>query len=379
MTTKTDLARREFLHLAHTYKPNKPPRKGYDFSGWYVSEKLDGSRAFWDGGLTRGMETEKVPWASVLDPKKPGEMKGKVKPIATGLWSRYGNPIIAPDWFLNGLPCIPLDGELFAGRGRFQRSRSIVSKDVPIDSEWKEITYPVYGSPSLEQVFRTGRIKNLNFHCELDHQAIMGWINENCQLWLSGDYQSLEDGATFDEELEFIAESLDDQTDFAYTHKQVKLPETHKAAAQVVEEYFLGVLDLGGEGLIIRANDSTWEPKRMHHMLKYKPWEDAEGTVVGFTAGRETDKGSKFLGMIGALILDFDGKRLELSGLTNDERQFSSDYFRDSARHHPGEDMPAGTQGKHFKVGDTVSFKYRELSDDGIPKEARYWRQRRVL
>jgi hypothetical protein len=37
--------------------------------------------------------------------------------------------------------------------------------------------------------------------------------------------------------------------------------------------------------------------------------------------------------------------------------------------------MPEDFQGKHFKVGDVVTFKYRELSDDGIPKEARYWRR----
>ena len=38
--------------------------------------------------------------------------------------------------------------------------------------------------------------------------------------------------------------------------------------------------------------------------------------------------------------------------------------------------MPTFCQGKSFKVGQTVTFKYRELTDDGIPKEARYWRRR---
>ena len=38
--------------------------------------------------------------------------------------------------------------------------------------------------------------------------------------------------------------------------------------------------------------------------------------------------------------------------------------------------MPAFFQGKSFKRGQTVTFKYRELTDDGIPKEARYWRRR---
>jgi hypothetical protein len=36
--------------------------------------------------------------------------------------------------------------------------------------------------------------------------------------------------------------------------------------------------------------------------------------------------------------------------------------------------MPSGFQGKQFKVGDTIEFRYRELSDDLIPKEARFLR-----
>ena len=41
--------------------------------------------------------------------------------------------------------------------------------------------------------------------------------------------------------------------------------------------------------------------------------------MTGFTSGRETNKGSRLLGKIGALITDFNGKRLELSGLTDTE------------------------------------------------------------
>jgi putative hemolysin len=75
------------------------------------------------------------------------------------------------------------------------------------------------------------------------------------------------------------------------------------------------------------------------------------------------------------LVLDFNGKRLELSGLTDEERRFSSSRQHQYASDHPGEFMPVHFSGDHFKVGDTVTFKYRELSDDGIPKEARYWRK----
>jgi ATP-dependent DNA ligase len=136
------------------------------------------------------------------------------------------------------------------------------------------------------------------------------------------------------------------------------------------------ILDKGGEGLVVRDPEQRWIPKRSRGLLKYKPFSDDEGTITGFVSGRKTEKGSKLLGLIGALILDYKGKRLELSGLTNEEREFSCAHYTRYATSHPGEDMLADAQGRFFKVGDKVTFKYRELSDDGLPKEARYWRKR---
>ena len=60
-----------------------------------MSEKLDGVRAYWDG---------------------------------KALISRLGNPFHAPDWFLAGLPDVPLDGELWIGRKAFQRTVGIVRR-----------------------------------------------------------------------------------------------------------------------------------------------------------------------------------------------------------------------------------------------------------
>ena len=152
--------RREFLQLADHYD-----RAKHDVAGWLISEKLDGTRCFWDGGLSRGLPTDQVPWASITDPKT-GKKKAKIKPVATGLWSRYGNPIMAPDWFLNQLPCVPLDGELWAGRGNFQLCRSICGGDEP-DPGSEQIKYAVYSCPPITAVFGTGEIKNTNMVCNL--------------------------------------------------------------------------------------------------------------------------------------------------------------------------------------------------------------------
>jgi DNA ligase-1 len=358
--------RREFLQLAKTFDAKKSK-----IGGWYVSEKLDGTRCFWDGGLTRGLETEKVPWASVIDPKT-GKKKAKIKPFSTGLWSRYGNPIIAPDDFLDLLPPIPLDGELWAGRGNFQLCRSICGGDSP-DPRFGMIQYAAYGSPSINRVMMSGEIKNANFQATFDLDEIAKFI-VCCIESIRPDFCTLDEGATFDHELLGMKDYLDG--DRIYIHRQVRLPEAEGAAREQLDEFLNSVVANGGEGVIIRDPNAEWTPKRVASLLKFKPFEDDEGVVVGFTSGRETDKGSKLLGKIGALILDYHGKRLELAGLTDEEREFANVNMSKAAAAMPGMEMPSDFQGKHFKVGQKVTFKYRELTDDGIPKEARYFRQR---
>ena len=369
------MARRELLQLADHYKPEKS-----DVAGWFISEKLDGTRCFWDGGLSRGVPTEQVPYASIIDPKT-GKKKAKIKPVATGLWSRYGNPIMAPDWFLNQLPACPLDGELWAGRGNFQLCRSICGGDTP-DPRFDKIVYAVYSSPPLAAVFRTGEIKNANMVAGVEYIAIEHWVRQRLEVFgrnnrNSGDFRYLPPGAMFADELRFLASNLENtELSVCYLHPQTKLIDIPDGAVGQVEAHLQRVLDQGGEGVVIRNPQATWTPKRHKDILKFKPFNDAEARITGFTSGRETTKGSRLLGMIGALITDYKGKRLELSGLTDAEREFATDEMSAHAVQHPGEDMPDWFQGRHFKKGQMVTFKYRELTDDGIPKEARYWRRR---
>ncbi len=56
--------------------------------------------------------------------------------------SRLGNKFEAPDWFLEGLPSssMPLDGELWKGRGMFQSAVGIVKSKGKTD-KWKELTF----------------------------------------------------------------------------------------------------------------------------------------------------------------------------------------------------------------------------------------------
>ncbi|CAE6527175.1 unnamed protein product [Rhizoctonia solani] len=87
---------------------------GCDPTGWWMSEKLDGVRVYYDG-------------------KK--------------MWSRLGNSFTPPQEFLDCLPKdVTLDGELFGGRGKFQDTVSIVKT---INSpHWKNITFQIFDIPS---------------------------------------------------------------------------------------------------------------------------------------------------------------------------------------------------------------------------------------
>jgi DNA ligase 1 len=88
---------------------------GIDPAGYFVSEKLDGVRAVWDGKVLR---------------------------------FRSGRTIAAPAWFLAKLPKEPLDGELWLARGQFDALSSTVRKVKPVDAEWQKVNYMVFELPT---------------------------------------------------------------------------------------------------------------------------------------------------------------------------------------------------------------------------------------
>jgi DNA ligase 1 len=104
-----------------------------DPTNWWMSEKLDGVRAWWDGKQ---------------------------------FLSRQGNRYHAPDWFTAGLPLEPLDGELWIGRKQFQRTVSIVRRHNQTEL-WKEVRFVVFDAPGHEDGFES-RIELVQFimeHC----------------------------------------------------------------------------------------------------------------------------------------------------------------------------------------------------------------------
>jgi DNA ligase-1 len=361
------LPRRELLQLAHTYKPAK-----HTLAGRLISEKLDGTRCFWDGGLSRGVPTCGVPWAGVINPKT-GDRKAKVKPVATGLWSRYGNPIIAPDWFLDLLPCCPLDGELWAGRGNFQLCRSICAGDAP-DPRFDQIKYAAYSTPSLPYIFADGEIKNPNMRCVIRSAEVESWVaNRLAEL---NDFVSIAAPASFADELAFLDKHIPSEDPRVFLHQQSPLSDDEDEARAEAYAFLEDILDQGGEGVVLRDPQAPWLPKRNNGSLKYKPFDDSEGTIVGFVAGKKGKQGN-VLGKIGTLRMCWRDVEFEIgTGLSMPERELLGDRAFNYAVKHPGEILPDWCDGKHLKRGQTITFKYRELSDSGVPKEGRFWRRR---
>lgn len=254
---------------------NAPPlllaevlRGEVDVTRYWVSEKLDGARAVWDGRSLR---------------------------------FRSGRPVHAPAWFIAGLPPEPLDGELWIARGRFDALSGIVRRQVPRDADWRQVKYMVFEQPDGAGTF-TDRIESLR---GVVARAGVPWL-QLVEQFRVADRQAL----------------------------QARLDE---------------VVAGGGEGLMLHRDDALYLTGRSDALLKLKPLFDAEARVVGHLPGK-----GRLSGMLGALQVETPaGLRFELgTGLSDAER-----------RNPP-------------PVGTLVTYQYRAVTPDGVPRFASYQRRR---
>lgn len=327
------------------------------------------------------------------------------RPIATGLWSRYGKVIHAPDWWLDGLPVGPtLDLELWAGRGSFQEMRSTVGS-LGKGEGWKKVKGHALDSPGWHAVLADGELTGPNWKGIL-HRGMLQWVGMRVEkLGLPEIHMGFgQPTECFGEQsglsrlwiaqLQGMAEATRHMAMIEpptwVPHKQTRLPMDLAEARKIVDDELHRVTQAGGEGLVLRSPTMAWVPKRVAWVLKVKKLQDAEATVTGFTWGRRTDLGSKHLGRMGALVTEFRGKRLELSGFTDEERAVvpvgpNTSHVTVEDRSIPdeslvleGRDASPRWAPKHFPIGSQVTFTYRELTDDGVPREARFLRKRTV-
>jgi DNA ligase-1 len=118
------------LMLARVYRP------GVQLRDYWLSEKYDGLRGFWNGQqlLTRG-----------------------------------GEVVVAPGWFTEDWPAEPMDGELWIGRGRFEEALSTVRRQTPMDDAWRRVRFMVFDLPAHPGHF-TERIRA--------YQALVRQLNQ---------------------------------------------------------------------------------------------------------------------------------------------------------------------------------------------------------
>jgi DNA ligase-1 len=216
------------IMLAKVYKEEHP-------KDYAVSEKLDGVRAIWDG---------------------------KRRTFLT----RQGKVINAPAWFTSALGSVDFDGELFAGRGRFDYVSGAIRRIVPNDTEWKDIEFHVFDIPNHPDRF-------VDVSDDIDYY-------------------------------------IDDMN--APHIKAVK--QWFIEGNQALDGFFDNVVREGGEGLMLRKWISFNQDGRSSDLLKYKPHRDAEAVIIGHTEGK-----GKYTGLLGALIVQMpDGTQFNVgSGLTD--------------------------------------------------------------
>jgi DNA ligase-1 len=213
--------------LANVYRPHE------DVTQFWVSEKLDGVRARWDGKQ---------------------------------FISRSGTIFIAPEWFVQGFPDKPLDGELWMGRGHYQDVVSAVRRQVP-DDGWKAVKFMVFDLPAHGGTF-TVRVEAMRSMATTPYLQVIG---------------------------QFRVASNKDLMD-----------KLDKLVRQ------------GGEGLVLHRQNALYHSGRSDDLLKLKPFEDAEAIVIGYKPGK-----GKNTGLMGAIKVRMDnGKEFYIgSGFTQQQRK----------------------------------------------------------
>ncbi len=130
---------------------------------------------------------------------------------------------------------------------------------------------------------------------------------------------------------------------------QFKLAD-HAALQQLLAK----TVKLGGEGLMLHRGGSLYKGQRSDDLLKVKTHDDAEAQVLAHLPGQ-----GKYAGLLGALLVEIP------ASTTHPAQRFKlGSGFTDAQRRQP----PA--------VGAVVTYRFRGLTDAGVPRFATFLRVR---
>ena len=130
------------------------------------------------------------------------------------------------------------------------------------------------------------------------------------------------------------------------------VPQFRVADRPTLRQRLADTVAQGGEGLMLHLATAVYESGRSDALTKLKPFLDAEATVVGYRRGK-----GKYVGEVGALQVETPQGR----------RFFIGAGLPDSLRREP----PA--------PGSLITYRYHELTAQGVPRFASFWRLQQTL
>lgn len=202
-------------------------------AGWLASEKLDGIRCLYNG-------------EAMITRSSPGKPPKQFTSV--------------PEWFMDALPPgVTLDGEIWAGRGRFQDVSGISNAKDASGGRWETVRYGVFDSPAA----KGGLEERLSFAARAIAKRRRYWKPPSPGI----------------------------------EYPVFVLPMTTLRGEPHARKMLADVVSSGGEGLVLRAPGSPYSPGRSGSMLKLKPRTETDIVVSHFVPGN-----GRLSGAMGALV-----------------------------------------------------------------------------
>ncbi|KAL7416590.1 hypothetical protein BDY24DRAFT_377587 [Mrakia frigida] len=251
------------LMLAHKWDVDG---SGVDPKGFWMSEKLDGVRGYWNGKI---------------------------------IVSRAGNIFSVPQWFLDKLPeDLTLDGELYLSRGAFSETNGIIKSKT--SNRWSEMVFKVFDAPSSPLAFEERlSLLHTRFGSSSTGNLLDGGENKHA---IAGNLAGTANAAANNQRKEGVVEVVE--------HVLCDGREHVMETLKIVQE-------LDGEGLMLRKPKTKYKGTRTTDLLKVKTFFDAEAKVEGYEDGK--GKHSDKTGSLKCVMES--GKKFKVgSGLTDAQR-----------------------------------------------------------
>ncbi|BBP45206.1 ATP-dependent DNA ligase [Thiosulfatimonas sediminis] len=235
------------------------------------------------------------------------------------LRTKQGKQIFPPADFLKDFPDFALDGELWLGTARFDEVNQMVLSSLQPTSffnpSWSNAYYKVFEVPQA-----SGGL-----------QKRMERLTNYLQRFSVSKIQPVEQ----------------------YPVSQYRQ----------LQEFYQQIIDLGGEGIIVRDASQAFQTGRLHTTIKIKPRSEAECVVRGYLAGKGRLANS--VGALECVLLNRQKARL-----------FPQLNLQQSTLIRLGSGLSDQQRQQPPQIGAVVTFQYNGHTKYGLPRFAVFLRER---